>query len=206
MFYLKAGIHLHKVKVIFSIQKEFYGARVLVIHSFGRFHCKFTHIISLSICKLRGGCDLNEFLIAPLNRTIPFKKMNHVARAISQNLNFDMLRRYDTFLNKNLRLAKGFCRFRNHSIIISNELFFVITTSNTSSTTTISRFKHDWVTNRRGKFFSFIKTLNIAFTTGNHRYCGCNHCCSCLNLISHLTNNIGIRANKFDISSRTYLG
>ena len=26
----------------------------------------------MGICKLRGGRDLNEFLIAPLNRTIPY--------------------------------------------------------------------------------------------------------------------------------------
>jgi hypothetical protein len=44
------------------------------------------------VIKIRGGCALDHFLVAALDRTIALKKMNEIAVCVSEDLNFDVPR------------------------------------------------------------------------------------------------------------------
>ena len=64
-----------------------------------------------SIIQSRGRTFLNDFLVAPLDRTLPVIEMHHLAILISKDLNLYMAGSIQVFLNVEPRITKRRGRF-----------------------------------------------------------------------------------------------
>ncbi len=67
---------------------------------------RFTHLGPQFGCQNQGRGDLDELLMTTLNGAIPFAKMDDVAMPVGQNLELDVMRAFDIFLDEDAAVAE----------------------------------------------------------------------------------------------------
>ena len=103
---LESWIHFDKVELTFLVEEKFHGSRVVVAHRAGDGDGGVAHLFTELLRQDQRGSDLDQLLMASLDRAIPFSKMDDIAVAISQNLEFNMMRPLDIFFDKHAAVAK----------------------------------------------------------------------------------------------------
>ena len=105
MLHLNPGIHLNEVEGVI-LKKEFKCAGSPVAHIEASTNAGGTNLVAQGIVDPRCGCFLNHLLMATLKRTIAIAKMNGIALAVGQHLNFDVTGPLQEFLHVDHRGAK----------------------------------------------------------------------------------------------------
>ena len=111
MFDLQTGVHLKKVKILCAVDDKFHSPRAGIPHRLRQCTGLLTHGLAHFGGEEWARGLFNHLLIAPLNRTLALIEINAIAMAISQDLNLNMARLGDEFLNKNPVIAKTAGRF-----------------------------------------------------------------------------------------------
>ena len=107
MLHLQTGVHFQKVEVPIRIDDEFHGARRRVVHGPGQGDRLLAHGLA------GGGVDegrrrlLDDLLMAALDRAFPLAKVDGVAVAVRDDLNFDVPRLLDELLRKHPVVAEA---------------------------------------------------------------------------------------------------
>ena len=112
MFHLQAGIHFQKIKILVFIHHELQRSGTVIINPLTGLHCNLQHLGTCFGLHKRRRRFFNYFLIASLNGTFPFIKMNYISIFISQYLYFDVMGILDIFFNINSIVAKRRSGFR----------------------------------------------------------------------------------------------
>ena len=112
MFHLQAGIHFQKIKILVFIHHELQRSGTVIINPLTGFHCNLQHLGTCFGIHKRRRRFFNYFLIASLNGTFPFIKMNYISIFISQYLHFNVMGILDIFFNINSIVAKRRSGFR----------------------------------------------------------------------------------------------
>ena len=107
MFDLNAGIHFHEIKATASVQEEFHRSGPLVIDASRRCHCCISHLTTQLRVEGRAWRFLEKFLMASLDRTVPFAEMNHVAVPVREDLHLDVPGTVDEFFHVQPWIPKG---------------------------------------------------------------------------------------------------
>src|SRR5204863_8443958 len=90
MFYLNASIHLHEVKTVVLIEKEFKGACTGIANLLTGLDGGISHFGAQLWGQDRGRRLLKKFLVPALNRTLALAQMNTVSVFIGEYLNLDV--------------------------------------------------------------------------------------------------------------------
>ena len=104
VFDLDPWVNLKEVKIAVCVAKEFKGRQAFVADGFRSFANERTDLRTLLIRQPR--TFLHEFLMATLNRTEAFTKMDGVF-AIRKNLEFNVLGALNVFFDKHPLVAKS---------------------------------------------------------------------------------------------------
>ena len=78
MLHLDTGVHFEKIKIQLRVNQKLNGAGTLVADSFAELCGGFTHFGSRDSIEGRRWRFFNDFLVAALDGTFPFKKMHHL--------------------------------------------------------------------------------------------------------------------------------
>jgi hypothetical protein len=80
------------MKYMFAIfgEQELHGTGVLVAHGLRRAHRQIADIGALLGGQLRAGGDLDQLLVAPLDRAVALEQVHHVAEAVAEDLHLDV--------------------------------------------------------------------------------------------------------------------
>src|SRR5690606_24764892 len=105
VLHLHAGVHLHEVHFAIG-EQELHGAGILIPHRPGGPHRQLADVGSLLGGDLRAGGDLDQLLVAALDRAVAFEQVHGVAEAVGQDLRLDVLRIDDALLQENLRVTE----------------------------------------------------------------------------------------------------
>src|SRR2546427_12870410 len=97
-----------------------------------------------------GGALFDDFLVAPLDGTIPFPQMNNVAFAITEYLKFDVVGVLDIFFDVNTRIPECFFSFRAGSMIPFDQGNIIMGYAHPSPTTPGYGLDHDRVADALG--------------------------------------------------------
>ncbi len=104
---LQAGVHLEKVVIQAFVDYELDRAGARVIHRSGSRDGKFSHLFPYRRGQQRRWSLFDHLLVAALDRTFPLEEVNGVAVVIGQDLELDMVGRFDVFFNVNRVVAEG---------------------------------------------------------------------------------------------------
>ena len=111
VFNLDAGIHFHKIKVLFFVDQELKRTYVGVADILHHPHNTAAYIFP----KFRSHDDrrgfFNKFLMPPLNRTLSLTQMNDIAVLVCHDLKFDVPRPLDKLFNVAVGDTKRVCSF-----------------------------------------------------------------------------------------------
>ncbi len=90
VFHLYTRVHFHKVDIFIVIHKKLNGSRTVVADFFGKRNSITPYFLSFFFRKQITRGFFNDFLMAPLNATVSFAYMDHIAIFVRHNLYFYM--------------------------------------------------------------------------------------------------------------------
>src|SRR3989338_1194428 len=202
VFDLDAGVHFHEIEIVILVEKEFDGARVFIAHGTGGLDAQVADVCALFRRDLLRRGNLDQLLVAALDRAVALEQMDHVAVAVTQHLHFDVLRVNHAFLQKNFRLAECLAGFRNHPFVVADQFFIVITTANAAPATAISGFEHHGIADLVGQHACLFNVFEVAVAARHTGNASCYHSVTRLYLVTHLTDDIRVRPDEFDVAAR----
>src|SRR5262245_36521291 len=91
MFHLNAGVHLEKEELVgVVVEDELHGAGILIADASRQRSRSLANLIANLSGHGVGGSFLDDFLMAPLERTVTFAQMNDISGSVTQDLDFNM--------------------------------------------------------------------------------------------------------------------
>ncbi|MCY1397606.1 hypothetical protein D9M71_126150 [compost metagenome] len=197
MFHLHAGVHLHEVHLAIG-EQELHGTGVLVAHGLGRAHGEVTDVGALLGSELRARGDLDEFLVAALDRAVALEQVHSVAEGVGEDLRFDVLRVDDALLEEDFRRAERLGGFGNHARVGLFQLGARVAATDATTATTGGGLEHhrvaDAVTFAQGLF----EVGDVAFGAGGDRYAGLDHAAARFGLVAHAADHFGRGTDELD--------
>ena len=106
VLHLDTRVHLDEVVASLLVEKKFHGARVVVIHGPGDGDGRLTHLRAQARGQNQRRRDLDQLLVAALDRTIAFAQVDDVAVAVREDLELDVVRSIEVFFNKQATVAE----------------------------------------------------------------------------------------------------
>ena len=103
---LQARIHLDEVELTVFIE-EFDCACSTIAELLHRTRADSANFLSLCLIERRRWGLFEDFLVATLERAITFPEMRHITMRVGDNLNFDMARAFEIFLEIDSVVAEG---------------------------------------------------------------------------------------------------
>ncbi len=107
MLDLDAGVHLDEDVAPIGGHQELDGARVQVTHGPSELDAVRPQPLPNGAVEVGSRGDLNHFLVAALDRTVPLEKVHDVAGAVGQDLHLDVARPFDGRLEEDRRVAES---------------------------------------------------------------------------------------------------
>ncbi len=99
MLHLEARIHLEEIELTVFGEKELNGSCIGVSNRPGCLDCRLSHALADLPSHDRGGRFLHDFLMPALQRALAFTQRHHLPVLVGENLNFNVSRPLDQFLD-----------------------------------------------------------------------------------------------------------
>ena len=202
MFHLQTGVHLEEVEVPFAIDDEFHGACGCVAHSLGQSDRLFAHCLAGFLVEERRRSLFDHFLVTTLDRTLTLVQVNGVAMAVSENLNFDVARLGDEFLDKDTVVAERVRRFVLGGLEPFAGFGVVPCDAHTLTTATSGGFDHDRITDLVRNFDGLFGVLDQTHVTRNGVHLSILSDLFRRDLVAHRFDCANRRPNEGNASSR----
>ena len=106
MLHLQAGVHFQKVKTLVLADDKLHRAGALVLHRLGQCHRLLTHGLARGIADKGRRRLFNHLLVAALDRAFTLVEVQHVAVAVSNQLNLDVARFLHELFHKHTVIAE----------------------------------------------------------------------------------------------------
>ena len=167
VFHLKTRVHLEEVEVPVTIDDEFHSTRAGVAHCLRQSDRLFAHRLTCSFVKERRRRFFDNLLVPALDRTFAFVQVDAVAMGIRQNLNFDVARLGDEFLDKDTVIAKRRRRFVFGRLEAFTRFFVVPRDPHALTAATGRGLDHHRIADLVRDFDGFIGVFDQTHVTGN---------------------------------------
>ena len=168
MLYLQAGIHLKEIKALVFTDHKFHRTRALVFHRFRQRNRLLAHGFARGFADKGTWRLFNHFLVTPLNRTLALVKVQDVTVRVSNQLNFNMARLFNKFLNEDTVIAKAVSGFIAATGKALQSFFIIESHAQAFATAARRSFDHDGITNTLGNlnctFWRFNRIINARNT------------------------------------------
>ncbi|MCY1294627.1 hypothetical protein D9M70_439310 [compost metagenome] len=106
MLDLKPRIHFHEIEGAILIGDKLYGACADVSHSPRSINRRFPHRVATLWRHTWRGSFLDNFLMPPLHRAVPFAQMHAISKSVCEHLDFDVPRTENVFLDQYVIVAE----------------------------------------------------------------------------------------------------
>ena len=170
MFDLDARVALDEVVLAaLRCHQELDGAGVDVVGSFHELDGVGENSIPKRIVETRGRRGLDDLLIAQLHRAVSFMQMQDVAVAIGQDLDLDVARTFDQFLDEEITVAEGARGFTPATLERLGHGIRVNDDAHASTAATARGLEHHGVPQLLGDSGGAINRLECLGTARHHR-------------------------------------
>ena len=197
VFHLHAGVHLHEVHHAIG-EQELHGTGVLVTHGLGGLHRQLADIGALLGGELRAGGDLDQLLVAALDRAVTLEQVHGVAMTVGDDLRFDVLRVDDALLEEHLGAAEGLGGFGDHARVVQLQFFTAVAATDTTAATTGGGLEHHRITDAVTLAQRLFQIGHVAFGTRSAGYAGGDHGAARFGLVAHAANDVSLWPDELD--------
>lgn len=114
VFNLDAGVHLDEVELVI-LEQEFEGACTTIVDAPARFGTTLTDAHDIPAGDAGGRRFLDDLLVTALHRAIAFAKVDCIPETVGQDLDLDMARIFQVFLQIDVGISeKALCLRTGH--------------------------------------------------------------------------------------------
>ncbi len=179
VFDLQTRVHFHEpepvgTQAVAAVDDEFHRAGPLIADGLGGAYCRLPHGLTHFDSHARRRGFFDNFLVAPLQRTITFKQM-HGLFTIAKNLHLDMARLADKFFDQNVFVAKGRRRFAARTGQCVHEFFWGLYQTHSLAAAPGNGLDQYRITNCIGSARQMFRVLIAAMIPGHNRHAGFLH-------------------------------
>ena len=104
---LQARVHFEKIEALgLAVEDEFDGAGAAVIHRLRQFDRRCAQLIGHAFGQVRRRGFFEDFLVAPLHRTVAHAESDDFTAAVAEHLHFQMPRAFDVLLDEHPGVAE----------------------------------------------------------------------------------------------------
>src|SRR5690606_37372439 len=135
-------VHFEEIEIALAINDELDSACRIVADGFGKRDGLFAHGFASCFIKEGRGCFFDDLLIAALDGAFTLAKIDDVAVLIAEDLNFDMARLRDEFLNEDAVITERGFRLITRSLDPFTGCVVVPCNAHTRAAATGRRFDH----------------------------------------------------------------
>ena len=170
VFHLKAGVHLEEVEVLVAVYDEFDRPCGGVTNSLGQCYRLLAHRLARFGVEKRAGRFFDNFLVAALDRAFTLVQVNAVAVGVTEDLNFDVARVGDEFLDEDTVIAEGVGRLVFGGLEPLARFLVVPCDAHAFAATACGRFEHDRIADLARDFHRLIRVFDDAHIARNCAY------------------------------------
>ncbi len=197
VLHLDPGVHLHEVHLAVG-EQELHGAGVLVAHRLGRAHRQVADIGALLGGELRARGDLDELLVAALDRAVALEQVHGVAEGIGEDLRLDVLGIDDALLEEYLGAAEGLGRLGDHPRERLFQLLAAVAATDAATAAAGGGLEHHRVADPLGFAQGLGEIGDVAFGAGGAGHAGGDHAAAGFGLVAHAADHLRRRADELD--------
>ncbi|MNF64020.1 hypothetical protein D3C84_457410 [compost metagenome] len=197
MFHLHPGVHLHEVHLALG-EQELHGAGVLVAHGLRRLDRQLADVGALLGGQLRAGGDLDQLLVAALDRAVALEQVHGVAEAVGEDLRLDVLGVDDALLEEHLGAAEGLGGLGDHPRVGLLQLFLRVAAADAAAAAAGGGLEHHRIADALAFAQCLVEVGDVAFGAGGDRHAGLDHAAPRLGLVAHAADHLGGRADELD--------
>src|SRR5512139_3498965 len=199
---LQPGVHLHEVELVVGIEQEFDRAGVDVAHRPGSAHRQLADVLTLRLGQLRTRRDLDELLVAPLDRAVALEQVDDVALGVAEDLHLDVLGAHHAFLDEDLGLAERLAGFGDHAVVVLQQVFLAVAAADAAAAAAVGRLQHHRIADLVGQRARFLDVFQVVVRARHHRDAGGDHRVARLDLVAHAADHLGRGADEADAAAR----
>ena len=195
---LDAGVHLHEVEAPVGIEQELHGPGIGIADRARGQHGQSADVLALGIVELRRGGDLDQLLIAPLDRAVALEQMDAVTMMVGQHLHLDVLGIDHALFEEHLGAPERLGCLRDDALVVVTQGGRVVATPDTAPAAARGRLEHDRIADLLGAGERLIQTVQIAGAAGSDRNARFLHRLTRGGLVAHAGDELGIRPDESD--------
>lgn len=143
MLDLDAGVDLDEVVAVLLIDQELGGTGVLVLDMLGQLDGIVQNGVADRGGKRLGRSNLNDLLVATLDRAITLKQMDNISLTIRKQLDLDVTGLVEKSLNEDGTVAKGLLGLRSGTLKALGKVGLRADNTHTTSSTAHGSFDND---------------------------------------------------------------
>lgn len=198
MLNLQSCVHFHEIMLVWiEVKNEFDGTCIVISNSSGSFNGWLTDLRSDGLWNVWRSF-FNDLLMASLDWTVSFVKMNVVFHHVTKHLNFDMSWLSDVLFNQHSVIAERLKRLSFAWFQGFLEILFLSDDSHTLSTTSWDSLDKNWVSNFLCLLVQVFSILILLVVTRDDWNVGCSHDFFALTFAAHCSYGWRWRANELD--------
>jgi hypothetical protein len=144
MFDLDTGVDFDEVVATHLVNQEFCCSSIPVSDTPGQLDGIGQYCLANLLGKVGSRSNLDDLLVATLNRAITFEKMDGVSSAVSEELNFDMAWTFEETFDEDCTITEGGLGFGNRTFKRTLELGSFTDYSHSTASTTHSSLDDNW--------------------------------------------------------------
>src|SRR5579883_1503857 len=201
MLDLNTRIHLHEVKIVVLIEKEFDRTSANIADARGAFHRCRTHSITHLFRNDRRGRLLYQFLVTTLNGALTLVIVNDGTMGIAEDLNLNVAWLIDILLDVDVTIVESrrCLGLRHHHLL--REIVHIVNDTHTTASTASHGFDDDRKPNRFGNLTRLINILYNAIGAADNGHTCFTHRVLSAGLIPHGLDHIRFGADEDETGS-----
>ena len=200
MLHLKTRVHFEEVEaLVFAGCNELHGSCAIIVHGFGERDSLLAHFLTRRFVEQRRWRLFQDFLVAALDRAFALKQIDAIAVLIAHDLDFDMARLENEFLDEDPVIPEGRGRFSLHRGIALFNVFIVIRDPNAFTAAACGGFDHDGIADLAADFYRLFGVIDQAHMSWNRR--NARLCCELFrtDLVAHRFDRVCVRTDEDDL-------
>ena len=211
MFDLKPCIHLDEPKAIGTqvpraVGDELDCAGAAIADRLGGLDCGRADLCPQILGHAGRRCFLDDLLMTALQRAIAFAEMDRVAISVGENLDLDVARRGNKFLDQHPAGAEGRLAFADGAFERGREIGVLFHEPHAPPAAAGRGLDQHRIADFVGLLFEEFRVLPLAVIAGHDRYAGLLHQRLGAVLQAHRANSRGRRSDKDDAGAVTGFG
>lgn len=145
MLDLDTRVDLDEVVAAHLVNQEFSSTGVAITHALGQLDSVGQNGLANLLREVRGGCDLDNFLMTTLDRAIALEEVDCVARTISQKLDFDVAGALEEPFDEDSTIAESRLGLADCTLEVVLEVGLFANDTHTTASSAHSSLDDHWI-------------------------------------------------------------